>query len=355
MGGKKYYYFSFDSKEWMIVGIAVSVISLLLGCLTDGVNWIGLVSIILFLVGISAIIIPPVVRNGKEIKKAYSDGLLDKAISEAIDASKQKDNNLYVPKYMHYLREITQADKLNPIELNIDNQKFDNLFTMIGALSITNAPIFAWKDPEYSWFLIANYTATLRRRYCQGSNVFQLKNREDKEFHDYIGKGKEILEQIKNDNFNYETNVRFYIISRKEIKENKAMIEQMIAGHELFGIRLFLIDSAVFNEKNSSNVEIRDLYNALLKSSNISNDVFDVMIYKNAENQLMVKYPSDGQLKERMYSEISDNCAPFIKALAEKLYSDKNTIYPPNSMEKTKIDIDDFQIDLNRNYTFINV
>ena len=351
---KKYYYFSFDSFGWMIVGIAATVGSLVLGWPTDGVDWIWVSSIILFLLGIAAIIIPPVVSNGKDIKKAYPNGLLEMAIADAIEASKQKyDKKWYVQKYEHYLREITQADKLNPIDLNIDDAKFDNLFTLKGALSITNAPIFAWKDPEYSWFLIANYTATLSKRYSQGSHLFELKNRNDSEFENFICKGKTVLERIKDGKFDYETNVRFYILSKNEIKENKAMIEQMIAGHELFGIHLFIIDSTVFDEKSNNNVVIRDLYNTLLKSSNISNDVFDVMIYKADNDDMMVKYPSEGQLKERNYSEIKENCDPFIKALAEKLYSDKNTIYPKDG--QTKIDIDNIQLDLNRNYTFVNV
>lgn len=352
---KKYYYFSFDSFGWLIVGVAATVGGLVLGWPTNGVNWIWLSSIILFLLGIAAIIIPPVVTNGKEINNAYPNGLLGEAISDAIEASKQtQDKKWYTRKYEHFLREITQADKLNPIDLNIDDPKFDNLFTLKGALSITNAPIFAWKDPEYSWFLIANYTATLNKRYRQGSSVFELKNRSDNEFEEFIERGKNVLQQIKDGTFDYETNVRFYILSKEEIKENKAMIEQMIAGHELFGIYLFIIDSSVFEERNSTNASIRQLYN-MLTSSNIcnDNDVFDVMIYKAEDNEMNVKYPSDGQLKECKYSEIKENCDPFIKSLAEKLLSDKNTIYPKKG--QTKINIDDKQIDLNSNYTFVNV
>jgi len=125
---KNYYYFSFDSLGWMIVGIAATVGSLVLGWPTDGVNWIWVLSIILFFLGIAAIIIPPVISNGKEIKNAYPNGLLEKAIYDAIEASKQtQDKKWYTKKYEHYLREITQADKLNPIDLNIDDGKFDNL------------------------------------------------------------------------------------------------------------------------------------------------------------------------------------------------------------------------------------
>lgn len=350
---KKYYYLSFDSFGWMLLGIVVTVGSLVLGWLTEGDNWIWILSMLLFLLGIATIIIPPIIINGKEIKKAYQNGLLEEAISDAIEASKQtQDKTWYTRKYEHFLHEITQADKLNPIDLNIDDPKFDNLFTLNGALSITNAPLFAWKDPEYSWFLIANYTATLNKRYSQGNNVFQLKNRKDKEFDTFLDDGDKILESIAKGAFSYDSNVRFYILSEEEIKENKAMIEQMIAGHELFGIHLFIINANVF-EDTHNNVKIDRLYQTLLESSNISNDVFDVMIFKSNSN-MRFKYPSEGQLKERDYSDIENNCNPFIQALACKLSNNSSyRIYPRKG--QTKIDIGTIQIDLNSNYTFVSV
>ena len=349
---KKYYYFSYSSAMWW--GIVVTIFGVVLGWPNEGINWKWIVSMLLFLAGIAIIIIPPIINNNKEINAAYPNGLLNEAISDAIEASKQtQDKKWYVRKYEHYLREITQADKLNPIDLNIDDQKFDNLFTLEGALSVTNAPLFAWKDPEYSWFLIANYTATLNKRYNSGHNVFQLKNRNDKEFEQFIEQSEECLKTIAEGKFKYDTNIRFYILSKEDIKNNKAMLEQMIAGHELFGIHLFIIDSEVFNEKTSGNVNINNLYTTLLNSSNISNDVFDVMIYKADDGSMRFKYPSDGQLKERSYREIKKNCDPFIQALAEKLLSNTNRIYPKAG--QTKIDIDNIQIDLNSNFTFVNV
>lgn len=350
---KKYYYFSFDSFGWLAVGILVTVVGLVLGWPSEGIDWKWIATIILFLGGIATIIIPPIIINGKEIKEAYPNGLLEEAISDAIEASKQTHGKKwYTQKYKHFLREITQADKLNPIYLNLDDPKFDNLFTMNGALSITNAPLFAWKDPEYSWFLIANYTATLNKRYSQGNNVFQLKNRKDKEFETFLDDGDKILESIAQGSFLYDSNVRFYILSEEEIKENKAMLEQMIAGHELFGIHLFIINARVF-EDTHNNVKIDKLYQTLLASSNISNDVFDVMIYKS--NSIMrFKYPSEGQLKERDYSDIENNCNPFIQALACKLSNNSSyRIYPQKG--QTKIDLGTTQIDLNSNYTFVNV
>ena len=193
---KSYYYLSFDSIGWVLISLIASIGSFVIGCLTGGVNWGWISSMLLFLFGIAAIIIPPLVSNGKAINEAYKDGLLDKAISEAIEAAKmQKGKEYHIKKYEHYLHKIIQADKLNPIQLNIDDKKFDNLFTLKGALSITNAPLVAWKDPEYNWFLVANYMATLIKRQ-QSPTKLEIKDRKTSDFRDFIETGERILADI---------------------------------------------------------------------------------------------------------------------------------------------------------------
>ena len=357
---KSYYYLSFDSIGWVLISLIASIGSFVIGCLTGGVNWGWISSMLLFLFGIAAIIIPPLVSNGKAINEAYKDGLLDKAISEAIEAAKmQKGKEYHIKKYEHYLHKIIQADKLNPIQLNIDDKKFDNLFTLKGALSITNAPLVAWKDPEYNWFLVANYMATLIKRQ-QSPTKLEIKDRKTSDFRDFIETGERILADISNVCFNYDENVRFYIISESDIKENKAMIEQMIAGHELFGIHLFIIDPAIFKcvvRIEGETKTLYDLYQKVVANKTITDnqDVLDIMIYKDEKDDIMVKYPSEGILKERYYTEIESDCNNFTKALAENIKGNSAyRIYPINS-NKTKIDIDGIQIDLNSNYTYCNI
>ena len=109
---KKYYYFSYSSAMWW--GIVVTILGVVLGWPNEGINWKWIVSMLLFLAGIAIIIIPPIINNNKEINAAYPNGLLNEAISDAIEASKQtQDKKWYVRKYEHYLREIIRRGMKN--------------------------------------------------------------------------------------------------------------------------------------------------------------------------------------------------------------------------------------------------
>ncbi len=356
MEKKKYFYITISG--WTYVEIITFLVGVIAGFLQiPKYEWVNNVGWIVSIISMLLIFLQPIVTNRGLIAKAYPEGLLDKAISGAIEAANMpKDKEYYTKKYEHYLREIAQADKLNPIELAIDDDKFDNLFTLQGALSITNAPLVAWKDPEYNWFLVANYMATLKKRYYQSTTkTLELIERTKDKFQEFIRENNSILDKIKKGTYLYDNYVRFYILSKKEIKENKAMLEQMIAGHELFGIHLYVIDDSVLETS-----EIKQRLKSESLKSLISNNTIDVMIYKDDKGNMRIKYPLNGKLEDHPYSDMNRNgdTDVFIRVLAEQVSNNaKYKIYPPVDTNATiiKADDSDIQINLNQNYTFVKV
>ncbi len=273
-----------------------------------------------------------------------------RVLEKAINASKIDSEK---KKIKHFLLEIDKSDRLNPLELQLGETKFTNLYDTKGTLSITDAPIFAWKNPEYSWFLISNYTAVLLSRWNKSTKK-QLKivDRKNAAFKTFIADGKKILESIRDGQFKKIDNVRFYLLEKEEVNTNKAMIGQMVAGHDLFGIHLFIVNKKILNDNLMAHY-----YQGLKTFLSIENDVIDVMFYLNLKGKLMVKYPKDGKLEETELKNIQgpSPLKEFIQGLAGLLINNPSyLIYPqiePSGEEK----INNLPFYISKNKTHLSV
>lgn len=158
---KRYYHFTLSSS--LLCSLVIAVVSFICGRI--GLLDFGQPSIIemtFFAISVLLIFLAPIIYNRHLIKNAYNDDLLDDAITLSIEGAKQ---NVEKNKYSFFLREIVQVNKINPLNLDINGKEFDDLYVEAKAtLSITEIPLYAWKNPEYSWFLLNHYAVTLLKR-----------------------------------------------------------------------------------------------------------------------------------------------------------------------------------------------
>ena len=292
-------------------------------------------AIVLYAVSVVSLFIIPMIDNKKVIAKAYKDDLLDKAIEASIDGSKQKAE---INKYSHFLLEILKADRLNPLMLDIDGSEYDNLFSKNATVSITEAPLFAWKNPEYSWFLITHYTAVLLKRIEKAINEtgmtnqsIRLVDRDDASFTAFMKEGFEYLGKVSKSDKNVffiDGFVRFFFLSEEEVLENKALCEQIVAGHELFGIHAFIVDMTKILTKDSLCHYLKDLR----KIGDPTNKVLDIMVFEKdgAPGEYDYKIGKNGLLtSEDADEDTKRNIRQFIVELANIVKDNKDyLIYP---------------------------
>lgn len=310
---------------------------------------IGIVSLVLTL-GINAF------NNWKSIASAYGKtdkgkGLMNEAISACLDAADRydvdnKESRLRKDKYKSYLQEIVEADKIYPIELEFDSkQSSDDLFSVNSTMSITEAPILAWKNPEYQWFLLNHYASTLLRRLK--GNKIEIYNRYQytgstaftTAFSEFSNHAKEVLNAVAEFGYSNGDSVRFYLVDRDKISEFKDMLKQFVAGHELFGVYLFFIDSCILvPDSGKAEINLKDAVNQIKKSLyhnpkevniDISKDVLDLMVVEQSDN-LIYKYSKDGNLKDLDNNTTKDNISELLKGIAKKLNKNpqKWLLYP---------------------------
>ena len=358
MRHKEYTKYRFWNFTWgAIIGLIIAILSFIWMIIeAKCANKIELtISMILSFLSIIVICFEPIIKNEHKIKKAYDTELLSRAISKAIEASKQTmDSNRSKRKYEHFLKEITQAERLNPLYISFDDAAYDDLYDMKGTISITDAPVFAWKNPEYNWFLLNHYVANLLKRLelvNRGSII--LENRNEDGFQNFIKNGMEVLSKIGEGYFEYDSFVRFYILTEQDLQENRAMVEQFVAGHELFGINLFLIDKNKIIDDKSLNTAF-DRIKSVIKEENDKSNVLDIMVYmRGAEKGY--KIGRNGKLENESINEETETaCDRFIKDLAKKINENKELLFYPVIKQK-KVSYRSNGFKYNKKKTFLYV
>ena len=347
---RKYKYFEdIDKKSssiavyLTILGIVITIISIIL-CVakSKGIQFDLLLSFIGLFVGLICVFLPNTIgiyriinKMQRQVDCAYGNGLLSDAISAALYASSKEDEEK--KKFKHFLKEITQAERLNPLYISFDDTPYDDLYDMRGTLSITDAPIFAWKNPEYSWFLLNHYVASVLKQIgLYNNSIIKIENRNGEGFKEFILKEKKVLQTISEGTFDYNTFVRFYLITETEFMDNRAMFEQFVAGHELFGINLFLVnkDKVIKDEQlNAAFFGIK----RVLKDSDSQNSVLDVMVYEKTNKEKGYKIGINGKLEnESITPETEIACDRFIADLAKKIDNNNDLLFYPIIDDKRK-------------------
>lgn len=335
------------SLSWIaVVAIAVAIIDYALAkegriSLTNPVTFWDKFA---FVASILLVFVVPMISTWIRIRQAYEKGLLDRAITASIVGAGQKSDK---EKYSHFLREITKADRLNPLELDVDDHPFDDLFDYQATFSITEAPLFAWKNPEYSWFLVTHYISVLLHRMKPDSSVTVV-DRSDKSFLNYKKAGLAFVKAISTTLSDLDGFYRFYLLERSEIRENQALLEQLVAGHDLFGIHLFIIDKdIVINNKS-----LLDVLTLLRSIGNAPNNVLDIMVYKDQNGEWGYNSGKNGRLTQNKLSpekEIVVN--RFIADLARLINENNTCLIYPTIASPYKFSMDDYH--LNKKKAFL--
>ena len=295
---QKYYLWSI-SDRWIWITITVAFLSFV-WAIVRYVNQFQdmqfFIAAILFCISLLGTIIRPIVKNTKAIKKAYDQNLLWEALGVFLkykdyhkDSNNRNNDNRF--KYIQLLKEACDLPYIRA-NLDLDGRPYDEFYNMMGAISVTATNISAWKYPEFSWFLVSQYAASLYKQYYKkmqenNSNIsLYIEDRYDDQ-----GETPSSINSNLNDNykhaFDYSTFTRVYLLTRKEFEENKSMIEQFVAGHMLFGINIYIIDIDYFlsdgTRKSSYEKMIESLHNKNYNTLHEHEKILDIMCYKKGK------------------------------------------------------------------------
>lgn len=293
---RKYYIWS-SSYWWVWISISFSVggfIWTIIRSINKYQDTQFLIAAITFMVSLLCTILLPTLKNTKVIKDAYGEDLLWKAINVFLENKEYhlNDNNRLNDNKFKYIQLLNEACDLpyTRANLQLDGKPYDEFFNMQGSISITDASIFAWKYPEYSWFLISQYAASLFKQCqdkCGGEGSLHVEDRYDDSRKMKVV-FKEHLKTSYSSPFDYNSFTRVYLLTKKDFESNKSMIEQFVAGHTLFGINIFIIDK----EKFLSDEQRKSVYKKMIEYLNSKKfdelpkekQYLDTMCYKKKNN-----------------------------------------------------------------------
>lgn len=311
----------------------------------------------------------------KSLKKYKSEfgQLLRQVLSTVLDSVFSKDTAKQ-QQYMFSLKEIIDANR-DPLKYNPEYKLLDRVFVSKGTLSITESSPAAWLDPTYNFFLMCQYVANIKKRldieYQSDSNTkkgFSMSNRSSQEFNSFFKKGKKLIKTLSNiDTFadlisaldNHE--VRFYLMSEDTIRNNKGIVEYLVAGHELSGVYLFIIKDTIKNQIGIEELQrsfIGNINDPLDIAFNISNNILNYT--KRVEGNTLSEFTLQSE------DVRSDELIRVVKHLSSIIYEeiDNNTkriqnkylIYPQGfgGFNETLANIDAFILNHKNCYVNIN-
>lgn len=285
------------------------------------------------------------------------------AFSKIINAI-DNNNDLEIQKYSEHLNAIVNMHE-NLVEFKPDSATFEALHTMKGALSITDAHPLEWLNPTYNFFLISHYVSVIHQSFGRISNdgcekiTFEIVNRDSDDVKSFFSEGVDLLKElseIKNTQQLQEiidgNHLRFYILDKETIKKNSGVINLLIAGHEMFGIHLYIIDRKIYNILHREK-----LYKEVFNSDMKDDTVLDAMFSLDEHGQLTSSIAQIGTLvtnpnKRKQNQQLQE----FVKGLAGSLcndteYTDQYLLYPFLNKDGKSIfnekEINDFKIILN--------
>jgi len=174
------------------------------------------------------------------------------SISEETD-EKQKEKKIKDQKY--YLKK-NNLRTSRTLVFDPDYDSIDLLHKTNGTISITSASPLNWTNPTYNFFLINNYISALKHTINACTTIKQIQfstDRDTKEFRAFLIRKKTILSDIAalpinqgNELLQYLTqhkeSIRFCLLSKDDMSYCKSDLENLLAGHELFGCFLYLVN-----------------------------------------------------------------------------------------------------------------
>ena len=271
----------------------------------------------------------------KGLKNEYSMAI--SKIVDAIDGSNDKE----IQKYSEHLNAIINMQE-NLVDFKPDSDTFEALHNMRGALSITDAHPLEWLNPTYNFFLISHYVSVIHHSFEAISNshsdaiTFDIVDRHASETEVFFKNGFTLLNKLSEisntqqlQNVIDGNHLRFYILDKDIIKKNSGVIELLIAGHEMFGIHLYIIDKNIYNILHPET-----LYCKIFNTEKREETVFDAMFSLDRNGQLSSSIAQTGTLVTNSNrKEQNQELQKFVKALARSIcneteYADRYLLYP---------------------------
>lgn len=220
------------------------------------------------------------------------------------------------------------AARGNRLIFDPHNTAIQQLHEIKGSISVTMADPSEWLNPTYSLFLLNHYISTLLNRIRSQSHRFGkltlLKNRQNPKFRDFLYNQNQFLKKRNVSSLSsiMEGNhVRFYILDREVIEKHKGILETLIAGHELFGIYLFIVDSKIMDQLSVASLDLA--YNILRQiDPDIPDQIdpeekkqhlhkLDFMLSLHSyekENAVKMTYRKDNELKSKTVADNGLEC-----------------------------------------------
>ena len=296
---KTQYYVWSATHWWTKMSIIVSICAFLVATYRAAFKYddfFFIIATIIFLLGILCSLIVPTLHNRRAIDNAYKGHLLWDALEIFLEHKDyhEESNNLNNDNQYKYVQLLKEACELPFIRanLNLDGKPFDEFFNMQGAISVTDASIFAWKYPEYSWFLTSQYAASLFKQgdTNKGKNLI-IKDRKN-EAGGMVKQFKTHLTKLYKSSFEYKGFTRIYLINMDDFNNYRSMLEQFVAGHTLFGINIYILNKDEFLKDSKRKELYYNMIESILKTKMsdmpINKRYLDIMCYmkKNNDNDI---------------------------------------------------------------------
>lgn len=149
--------------------------------------------------------------------------------------------------YNHLAFCLGLAARGNRLIFNPNNVSIQQLHGIKGSISVTMADPSEWLNPTYGFFLLNHYISTLLNRIgsCDLQKLKLSNSRQNRQFRDFLNQQNRFLriEEVSSlPDIMKGKHVRFYVLKKEVIEKHKGILEALVAGHELFGIYLFIVD-----------------------------------------------------------------------------------------------------------------
>lgn len=345
---KKYHIFKIDPSEIMF-GI---ILGILFGVLSAVMTYTNKSSLILSIVisfittvisSILSIIIFSIRKNNKKITNLPNNmnDEIFKLINTILYYSEATDKELKDKKMhdIYYLKAINALTG-KTLEFDPDDASLNALHKVAGTISITAAAPREWLNPTYNFFLINNYISSLKHRVNlhKGKKIMKFtKDREEPIFKSFINRKKEIIKTLSELNVDNPSalkdylskekiSIRFYFLSHDEIQSNKSILEALVAGHELFGCYLYIVNERAFPQV------LKDFLAGIGYDLSENDNRTDLMIAQR-DNTIDVIFKSGNNLIPKELSPVNQILAQrYVKNVGQYVYTNYNDdqYYPSN-------------------------
>jgi len=258
----------------------------------------------------------------------------------------------------------------NGLHFEPNLKAIDELHLGNGLIAITEADPVKWINPTYNFYLLNNLLTTFTNN-INASDIKNIgysnsthENLNNDKYKEYLDNKKSILKGISEiDNglqlINYfadcPSTIRFYFLSKEQIKNRKTILEILISYHELFGSFLYIINKDKLNFDDSIFDEFKLVLKKIKYRMDSNNNLYDVAfsIEQNSVFGIFNNVSDSDGLSKIIIDESLQNITTFIKKMCQRVHANFDD---ENYLINNKKLVSDFDYILNSKlcYAYIN-